>query len=158
MLAFTWGMSPGAFAKVKLLADLGFANPEPADVQHGGVSPRDMLVTLLADHVPSLDAFVQEPEDPTRWAKEIVTEIRGTRDGQRLTYRLGTLTAIGSLPTGVAPSIVAQGLASGRIAGPGVFAPEAIIEPVPVFEALAEQGIVTRESDEIDPLATNTID
>jgi saccharopine dehydrogenase-like NADP-dependent oxidoreductase len=139
-------MSPGAFAKVKLLADLGFANSEPVDVRHGKVSPRDMLVMLLAGHVPALDAFVQEPEDPTRWTKEIVTEVRGTRDDQQLTYRLGTLTATGSLPTGVAPSIVAQWLAAGKIAGPGVFPPEAIIEPVPFFEALQERGIITRES------------
>ncbi len=141
-----WGMSPDAFAKVKLLADLGFANPEPVDEKHGSVSPREVLVALLADRVPALDSFAQEPEDPTHWTKEIVAEVKGVRDGQPLHYRIGTLTAIGSLPTGVAPSIAAQWLASGRIDKPGVYAPEAIVDPVPFFEALEQRGIVTRET------------
>ena len=141
-----WGMSPEAFAKVKLLADLGFAGAEPVEVKGMQVKPRDMLVTLLADYIPPLDAFVQEPADPTRWTKEIVTEIRGTRDGQSLVYRMGTLTPIGSLPTGVAPSIAAQWLAAGRVPKPGVFPPEVALDPLPFFEELAERGIITRVS------------
>jgi saccharopine dehydrogenase-like NADP-dependent oxidoreductase len=141
-----WGMSPEAFAKVKLLADLGFAGAEPVNVKGVQVKPRDMLVALMAEYIPPLDAFVQDAKDPTHWTKEIVTEIKGTKEGRPLTYRMGTLTPIGSLPTGVAPSITAQWLASGEISGPGVFAPEAIIDPVPFFEALEERGIVTRET------------
>jgi len=139
-----WGMSPQAFAKVKLLADLGFAGDEPVDVRGTPVRPRDMMVTLLADYIPPLDAFVQEAADPTRWTKEIVTEVKGARAGQERIYRLGTLTALGSLPTGVAPSIAAQWLAAGRVPGPGVFPPEVAIDPLPFFEQLAQRGIVTR--------------
>jgi len=139
-----WGMSPEAFAKVKLLADLGFAGAQPVDVRGTPVRPRDVLVTLLADYIPPLDAFVQEPADPTRWTKEIVTEVKGTKDGREVVYRLGTLTAVGSLPTGVAPSITAQWLAAGRLPGPGVFPPEVAIDPLPFFEQLAQRGIVTR--------------
>jgi lysine 6-dehydrogenase len=139
-----WGMSPEAFAKVKLLADLGFAGAQPVDVGGTPVKPRDMLVTLLADYIPPLDAFVQEPADPTRWKKEIVTEVKGTKDGKEVVFRLGTLTAVGSLPTGVAPSITAQWLAAGRLPGPGVFPPEVAIDPLPFFEQLAQRGIVTR--------------
>jgi lysine 6-dehydrogenase len=141
-----WGMSPEAFAKVKLLADLGFAGADAVNVKGMKVKPRDMLVTLLADYIPPLDAFVQEPADPTHWTKEIVTEIKGTKDGEPLTYRMGTLTPIGSLPTGVAPSIAAQWLAAGRVPQPGVFAPEIALDPVPFFEELAKRGIVTRAS------------
>jgi saccharopine dehydrogenase-like NADP-dependent oxidoreductase len=139
-----WGMSPEAFAKVKLLADLGFAGSEPVDVKGTPVKPRDLLVTLLADYIPPLDAFVQEAADPTRWTKEIVTEISGAKDGKPITYRMGTLTPIGSLPTGVAPSIAAQWLAAGRVPTPGVFAPEVALDPVPFFAELAERGIITR--------------
>jgi saccharopine dehydrogenase-like NADP-dependent oxidoreductase len=139
-----WGMNPEAFAKIKLLADLGFAGSEPVEVKGTPVKPRDLLVELLADYIPSLDAFVQEPADPTHWTKEIVTEIKGTRDGEPLTYRLGTLTPIGSLPTGVAPSIVAQWLAAGRVPSAGVFPPEIALDPVPFFAELAERGIITR--------------
>ncbi len=139
-----WGMNPQAFAKVKLLADLGFAGNEPVDVRGAPVKPRDMLLTLLADYIPPLDAFVQKPADAARWTKEIVTEVKGHKDGKELIYRLGTLTAIGSLPTGVAPSVVAQWLAAGRAPGPGVFPPEAVIDPLPFFDELARRGIVTR--------------
>jgi lysine 6-dehydrogenase len=139
-----WGMSPEAFAKVKLLAELGFAGGEPIEVRGALVKPRDLLVTLLADYVPPLDAFVKEPTDPTHWTKEIVTEVEGTQDGKELLYRLGTLTALGSLPTGVAPSVAAQWLAAGRVPGPGVFPPEAVIDPQPFFEELAGRGIVTQ--------------
>jgi saccharopine dehydrogenase-like NADP-dependent oxidoreductase len=141
-----WGMSPKAFAKVKLLADLGFAGDEPVDVRGATVKPRDMLVTLLADYIPPLDTFVQDPADSTHWTKEIVTEVRGTKDGKELTYRLGTLTPVGSRPTGVAPSIIAQWLASGRLQRAGVFPPEAIVEPESFFEELDRRGIVTREA------------
>jgi len=148
-----WGMSPEAFAKVKLLADLGFAGAEPVDVRGTPVKPRDLLTALLADRIPPLDAFVQEPADPTRWTKEIVTEVKGTQNGQELLYRLGTLTAVGSLPTGVAPSITAQWLAAGRVPGPGVFPPEAAIAPQPFFDELARRGIVTQVT-VTEPLAT----
>jgi saccharopine dehydrogenase-like NADP-dependent oxidoreductase len=139
-----WCMSPEAFAKVKLLADLGFASSKLVDVHGTPVKPRDMLVTLLAEYIPPLDAFVQEPADPQHWSKEIVTEVRGTRDGRALTYRLGTLTPVGSSPTGVAPSVVAQWLAAGRVSGPGVFPPEVAIDPQPFFAELQQRGITTR--------------
>lgn len=141
-----WGMSSEAFAKVKLLADLGFAGADPVDVKGMQVRPRDMLIALMAEYIPPLDAFVQEAADPTRWTKEIVTEVKGTKNGEPLVYRMGTVTAIGSLPTGVAPSIAAQWLASGKITGPGVYPSEAIVEPVSFFGALRERGIITRES------------
>jgi lysine 6-dehydrogenase len=141
-----WGMSPDAFAKVRLLADLGFASSEPVDVRGMPVQPRDLLVTLMADYVPPLEAFLQEASDPAHWTKEIVTEVRGTKEGKALTYRLGTLTPVGSLPTGVAPSIVAQWLAAGRVADKGVFPPEAAIDPLPFFAELEKRGIVTQVS------------
>jgi saccharopine dehydrogenase-like NADP-dependent oxidoreductase len=141
-----WGMRPEAFAKVKLLADLGFASAETVEVRGTSVRPRDMLVTLLAGHIPPLEAFVQEPADPTRWAKEIVTEVKGTKDGQDLIYRIGTLTAVGSAPTGIAPSIAAQWLAAGRVPHKGVFPAEVAIDPLPFFAELEERGIVTRVS------------
>jgi saccharopine dehydrogenase-like NADP-dependent oxidoreductase len=141
-----WGMNRQAFARVKLLADLGFAGNDPVDVRGALVKPRDVLVTLLADCIPPLDAFVQEPADPTRWSKEIVTEVKGTQEGKESIYRLGTLTAVGSLPTGVAPSVVAQWLAAGRVPGPGVFPPEVVVDPASFFRELEQRGIVTQVS------------
>jgi saccharopine dehydrogenase-like NADP-dependent oxidoreductase len=60
-----------------------------------------------------------------------------------VTYRLGTLTVKGALPTGVAPSIAAQWLAQGRIQ-PGVYPPEMALEPEAFFRELGDRGIRTQ--------------
>ena len=77
------------------------------------------------------------------WVKEIVTEIKGTKDGKEIIYRMGTLTCKGALPTGLAPAIAAIWLAEGRIA-PGVYPPEASITPEPFFKELEEHDIFTQ--------------
>ena len=77
--------------------------------------------------------------------KEIVTEVRGAKDGKTLTYRLGTLTCKGALPTGVAPARTALWLAEGSIP-PGVYPPEAAIDPEPFFKELEEREIYTQVS------------
>ncbi|MDH4137871.1 MAG: hypothetical protein OEW09_14310 [Anaerolineae bacterium] len=77
--------------------------------------------------------------------KEIVTEVRGTKGGRAIIYRLGTLTCKGALPTGVAPARAAIWLAEGRIP-PGVHPPEAVIEPEPFFKELEEREIYTQVS------------
>ena len=82
---------------------------------------------------------------PPNWAKEIVTEIRGTKDGKDVTYRMGTLTCKGALPTGVAPAIAAIWLADGRVK-PGVHAPEAALDPEPFFKELEQREIFTRST------------
>ncbi|GAB4536561.1 MAG: saccharopine dehydrogenase C-terminal domain-containing protein [Anaerolineae bacterium] len=139
-----WGLSEEALLKIKLFADVGLASNEPVEVKGVSVRPRDLLVKLMAPYTPPLDAFMVEPADPTDWKKEIVTEVTGAQDGQRVTYRLGTLTAVGSRPTGVAPAIIAVWLASGRIWEAGVFPSEAVIDPEPFFAELARRGIHTR--------------
>jgi saccharopine dehydrogenase-like NADP-dependent oxidoreductase len=141
-----WGISEEALLKIKLFADVGLASSEPVDVKGVSVKPRDLLVKLMASYTPSPDAFMAEPADPVDWRKEIVTEVSGTQDGEQVIYRLGTLTAVGSRPTGVAPAIVAHWLASGRIWEPGVFPSEAIIDPELFFAELAKRDIHTRVS------------
>jgi saccharopine dehydrogenase-like NADP-dependent oxidoreductase len=91
-----------------------------------------------------LTAFLDPPvNQPPDWTKEIVTEVRGTRQGRAVTYRLGTLTVKGALPTGVVPSIVAQWLSEGRIES-GVHPAERALDPKPFFSELEQRGIVTR--------------
>jgi saccharopine dehydrogenase-like NADP-dependent oxidoreductase len=139
-----WGMAPETVEKVKVLADFGFAGREPVQVRDTSVVPRDLLVTLMSRYVPPLTSFLAPPANqPPNWAKEIVTEVHGTRKGKAITYRLGTLTVKGALPTGVVPSIVAQWLAAGRIQ-PGVHPPELALDPKPFFSELEQRGIVTR--------------
>lgn len=141
-----WGLSEEGLRKIKLFADMGFASTEPVEVKGVSLKPRDLFVKLMSPYTPSLDAFMAEPDDPTDWKKEIVTEVRGTQSGQEVTYRLGTLTAVGSRPTGVAPAITAHWLAAGRISQAGVFPSEAVIEPEPFFAELAQRDIHTQVS------------
>ncbi len=141
-----WGLSEDALRKIKLFADVGFAGTEPVEVKGVSVKPRDLLVKLMALYTPPLDAFIAEAADVTHWKKEIVTEVTGTQNGKQVTYRLGTLTAIGSRPTGVAPAITAHWLAAGRIPQAGVFPSEAAIEPEPFFAELTRRDIHTQVS------------
>jgi saccharopine dehydrogenase-like NADP-dependent oxidoreductase len=139
-----WGMAPETVEKVKVLAEFGFAGRDPVQVRDTSIVPRDLLVTLMSRYVPPLTSFLDPPANqPPDWTKEIVTEIRGTREGKPVTYRLGTLTVKGALPTGVVPSIVAQWLAAGRIQ-PGVYPPERVLDPQTFFHELQQRGIVTR--------------
>jgi hypothetical protein len=108
--------------------------------------PRDLLVTLMAGYVPTIDEMLAPPSaEPPNWVKEIVTEIKGTKDGLPVTYRLGTLTVKGALPTGVAPARTAIWLAERRIPA-GVHTPEQAIEPEPFFKELENRGIHTQVS------------
>ncbi len=139
-----WGMAKETVEKVRVLAEFGFAGREPVDVKGQRVVPRDLLVTLMAGYVPPITAFLAPPRnEPPDWVKEIVTEVRGTKDGKEITYRLGTLTCKGALPTGVAPARVSVWLAEGRIP-PGVHPPEAVLDPLPFFKELEERGIYTQ--------------
>jgi len=141
-----WGISEEALLKIKLFADVGLAGSESVEVKGVSIRPRDLLVKLMAPYTPPLDAFLAEPGDPTDWRKEIVTEVTGMQDGERVTYRLGTLTAVGSRPTGVAPAIIAHWLASGRVWEAGVFPSEAAVDPEAFFADLAKRDIHTQIS------------
>jgi saccharopine dehydrogenase (NAD+, L-lysine-forming) len=141
-----WGMAQETVEKVRVLADFGFAGRKPVDVKGQRIVPRDFLVTLMGDYVPPIADFLAPPRTkPPDWAKEIVTEVRGTKDGREVTYRLGTLTCKGALPTGVAPARAAIWLAEGRIP-PGVHPPEAVIDPEPFFKELESREIFTQVS------------
>jgi hypothetical protein len=101
-------------------------------------------MTMMSGYVPSIEDMLAPPKNqPPDWVKEIVTEVRGTRDRKTLTYRLGTLTCKGALPTGVAPARAAIWLAEGRVP-PGVHPPELALDPVPFFKELEGREIFTQ--------------
>jgi len=141
-----WGMAKNTVEKVQVLADFGFAGKDAVDVNGVPVVPRDLMISLLSGYVHSVtDLLAPATAKPPNWAKEIVTVIKGTKDGKDVTYRLGTLTCKGARPTGVAPAIAAIWLAEGRIE-PGVYAPEAALDPEPFFEELEQREIYTQVS------------
>ncbi|MBL7062781.1 MAG: saccharopine dehydrogenase NADP-binding domain-containing protein [Anaerolineae bacterium] len=141
-----WGMAKETVEKIRVLADFGFAGREPVQVKGQPVVPRDLLVALMSGYVPPITDFLAPPRNrPPDWVKEIVTEVRGTKDGRTMTYRLGTLTCKGALPTGVAPARAAIWLAEGRIPA-GVHPPEAVLDPEPFFKELEGREIYTQVS------------
>jgi saccharopine dehydrogenase-like NADP-dependent oxidoreductase len=102
------------------------------------------MVAMLSGYVPSVtDLLAPLKNQPPDWTKEIVTEIKGLKDGEEMTYRIGTLTCKGALPTGAAPAIAAIWLAEGKLE-PGVYPPEACLDPEPFFKELEEFDIITR--------------
>jgi ABC-type sugar transport system ATPase subunit len=120
----------------------GMENRKPDQLSGG----QQQWVALMSKYVPPISEFLAPPKNqPPDWTKEIVTEVRGTKDSREVTYRLGTLTCKGALPTGVAPARTAIWLAEGRIP-PGVHPPEAVIEPEPFFKELEERRIYTQVS------------
>ena len=109
-----WGMAQKTVEKVRVLAEFGFDSIEPVEVKGSSVVPRELMVSMLSGYVPPITDFLAPPKaKPPDWAKEIVTEVHGTKDGEAVTYRLGTLTCKGALPTGLAPAIAPSGLLKG---------------------------------------------
>jgi saccharopine dehydrogenase-like NADP-dependent oxidoreductase len=141
-----WGMPKETVEKIRVLADFGFAASEPVKVKGEPVVPRDLMVALMSGYVPPITDFLAPPQTrPPEWTKEIVTEVRGTRNGSPVTYRVGTLTCKGALPTGVAPARTAVWLGEGRIP-PGVYAPEVVLDPELFLKELEEREIHTQVS------------
>jgi saccharopine dehydrogenase (NAD+, L-lysine-forming) len=139
-----WGMAKEMVEKVRVLAEFGFDGREPVDVDGTSIVPRDFMVSMLSGYVHSITDLLAPPKTkPPDWAKEIVTEIHGTKDGKVVMYRMGTLTCKGALPTGLAPAVAAIWLAEGRVE-PGVYPPEACLDPVIFFKELEEHEIFTQ--------------
>ena len=139
-----WGMAQKTVEKVRVLVEFGFDSSDPIDVKGTSVVPRELMVSMLSGYVqPVTNYLASAKTQPPDWTKEIVTEIKGTKDGGAVTYRLGTLTCRGALPTGLAPAIAAIWLAEGRVE-PGVYPPETSLEPEPFFKELEEHEIITQ--------------
>jgi len=139
-----WGMAKETVEKVNVLAGFGFAGREAVDVEGTKITPREFMVAMMDNYVPPITDFLAPPKNQAPdWVKEIVTEIKGTKDGKEVTYRLGTLTLKGALPTGAAPAIAAIWLAEKRVQ-PGVYPPEVALEPEPFFKELEAIGIPTK--------------
>jgi saccharopine dehydrogenase-like NADP-dependent oxidoreductase len=139
-----WGMAKETVEKVNVLAEFGFAKSDPVEVGGTQITPREFMVAMMDNYVPPITDFLAPPKNQEPdWVKEIVTEVKGTKDGKEVIYRLGTLTLKGALPTGSAPAIAAIWLAKKRIS-PGVYPPEAVLEPEHFFKELEAIGIPTK--------------
>lgn len=138
-----WGMAKETVEKVSVLAEFGFDRRDPVQVNEAPIAPRDFMIAMMGGFVPtSLEFLAAPPNEAPDWAKEIVTEVKGTKDGKPVTYRLGTLTLKGALPTGVVPARGAVWQAAGRVA-PGVHPPELAFDPAPFLKELEDRQITT---------------
>ncbi|MFN2216899.1 MAG: saccharopine dehydrogenase family protein, partial [Anaerolineales bacterium] len=91
-----WGMAKETVEKVRVLGDFGFGSREPVDVKGMQVAPYDMMVAMMGNFVPPITDFLAPPKNKApNWVKEIVTEVKGTKNGKTVVYRLGTLTLKG---------------------------------------------------------------
>jgi saccharopine dehydrogenase-like NADP-dependent oxidoreductase len=123
------------------LQELGMLRKEPITVRGQQVSPRDLLVTLIA----SADEHELAPGDIEKSA--VLMDVIGTLDGEERTLRytvIGYMAPLTSIPT----AIGAELLARGEIAEKGVLPPEACVSPDSVLIPLCELDFVelTRET------------
>ena len=138
-----WGMAKETVEKVQVLAEFGFDSEEPVEVKGTKVAPRDLMIAMMGNFVPPIEAFLAPAKAKApNWVKEIVTEIKGKKDGKTITYRLGTVTLKGAKPTGTVPALAAIWMAEGRIK-PGVHPPEQAIAPEDFFKELEAHEIYT---------------
>jgi len=139
-----WGMTKAVVDKVKVLEEFGFTSGDPVTANGVEVTPRELMVTLMNRYVPSTTSFLEPPtQQPPNWVKEIVTEVKGTKDGRTVIYRLGTLTVKSPLPTGAVPARGAVWQALGRVPA-GVHPPEVAFDPAAFLKELEERDIYTQ--------------
>ncbi|MGH2626995.1 MAG: saccharopine dehydrogenase family protein [Anaerolineales bacterium] len=138
-----FGFSESAGRKLEFLVRLGLATPDFVDVAGQTVNPRAVLLRLLKDRARAGAAA------PPLF-RDVVTEVRGTSRGMAATLRADTTgwsdDTSGSISprlVSAAPAIVARWIADGRLRKPGVWAPEAAVEPEPFFQELVGRGFTT---------------
>lgn len=152
-----FGYSEKALRQLQFLAGLGLASTEPIEVRGQKVRPRDVLIETLK-RAP------QGGRTTNPGFKDIVTEVRGMRDGKPVTGRVETtawphaargLTG-GTLLVATPPAIVARWLAQGGPGqgGPaqgiralaGVVPPERSVDAARFFRELSARGPQTTVS------------
>jgi len=140
-----FGFSEAALRKLQFLVELGMVSPEAVEVDGARVRPREMLMELLK-RLPKADS-----ERASEGYKAVVTEVSGNAGGQEIVLRAATTsgpakegaeTPTTRLVAGPA-AIVARWLAAGKLDQAGVWSPERVIEPEPLFAGLADRGFST---------------
>lgn len=136
--SFKVAFPPLLVERLAMLLELGFASREPLV---DGVSPRDLLVALVARQANAEG----EPRD----ADALRVELVGRRGAVRVRRRAESLVlphtrwhmAAGTLDTGIPLAVVGRLLAQRRIRGAGVLCPEACLEFDSFFAELERREI-----------------
>ncbi len=141
--SFRGGFDPSLVSKVKFLLDAGFASDEEINLPGGqSVSPKKFVVKLLDRFVPTPDIKINDLEF---LHVELIGKSKGKK--KKLVVYCESFTnekwniPAGSWNTGVAPSVVAQMIASGEIKRTGVVPPEISIQPDIMFKELEKRNM-----------------
>jgi saccharopine dehydrogenase-like NADP-dependent oxidoreductase len=138
-------------AQMRFLNRIGMTRTDEVEVRGVAVRPRDVLLKVVSQ-IPKPEGVVLDDVD------YLVGVVRGRKDGRRVEWRVratvpahkGHGAGGGDVDTGIPPAIVAKMMASGEIAGPGVFVPEQIVPCARFFEELARWDVtVDAQSREI---------
>jgi saccharopine dehydrogenase (NAD+, L-lysine-forming) len=141
--SFKIAYDPALLERLKLLVDLGLADPRPGP---GGVAPRSVL----------LDCFRRLPPPPDfiddRDSLAVVVEGEDAKGPLTVRYDLTAtpqrrppLSAV-ARDTGLPPAIVAGMILDGRIRERGVHPPETCVPAAPFLAALDARGLRARGS------------
>jgi saccharopine dehydrogenase (NAD+, L-lysine-forming) len=144
-VTFKVGFPESFLHKLVFLTDLGFAGADPIRVDGVGVSPRAFLAALLRSR--------DVPARAMDWDALDVT-VRGAKDGMQTEVLLQTLVGPsarwneggGAVQTAVPLAIVARMLSEGAIQESGVFPPERVVAPGPLFSELEKRGVSVTET------------
>jgi lysine 6-dehydrogenase len=130
---------PGHCEKINTLLDLGLAEEKKIYCAGHMIAPRDMLASLLLNHVPTSGedvVLLKVLSQGTRQGKELQRDyllIDSYDKKNHITAMMRT--------TGYPVAITAQMIAQGTITQPGVFCPEEIIPPDDFFAELRKRKI-----------------
>jgi saccharopine dehydrogenase-like NADP-dependent oxidoreductase len=136
-VSFQLSLNPAFLEKIRLLTDLGLASIDPVDVCGTEISPRRVLLALIAalpKATPSHQAFGIHRVEVRGAHGRAVTECI-TRAVDRLDFGGGVLS------TACPPAVVADMICRGEIESRGVLPSERAVPFQPLFERLERYGV-----------------
>jgi lysine 6-dehydrogenase len=139
-VTFKISFPDGFVERFRLLTAVGLAGTDRIEVDDALIRPRDVLIAL-ARRLPQAEGV-----DDVECLRVVV---EGSRDGTAATVVAESVVEPdrawgvggGGRDTGIPPSVVAQMIGHGEVKGPGMFAPEEVLDPDAFFAQLAERGI-----------------
>lgn len=130
-------------AQMRFLDRIGMTRTDEVEVKGVGVRPRDVLLKVVSELPrPGAEVVLDDVD-------YLLGVVRGRRDGRLVEWRVRAVVPAnkehgaggGDVDTGIPPAIVATMLASGEIAGPGVFVPEQVVPCEEFFRRFARWGV-----------------
>ncbi|HLC59273.1 MAG TPA: saccharopine dehydrogenase NADP-binding domain-containing protein [archaeon] len=126
--------------KIKFLIDMGYASEKEINVCGKMIKPKDFTAMVMNQWLPKEGTKIDDLE-------YLRVEMIGEKGGKKQKKVLYCMNKnhkdfpAGSYNTGVAPSVMAQMIANGKVKERGVLPPELCIDPKYFFKELKKRGI-----------------